>query len=46
MKIFLVAGARPNFMKVAPLLEALTVAGKGLPDLSVLLVHIHVPLPR
>jgi UDP-N-acetylglucosamine 2-epimerase (non-hydrolysing) len=39
MKIILVAGARPNFMKVAPLLEALTVAGKTHPGLSVLLVH-------
>src|SRR5690242_4984485 len=39
MKIILVAGARPNFMKVAPLLEALTVAAKSHPDLSVLLIH-------
>jgi len=39
MKIILVAGARPNFMKVAPLLEALTGAAKSHPDLSVLLIH-------
>jgi UDP-N-acetylglucosamine 2-epimerase (non-hydrolysing) len=39
MKIMLVAGARPNFMKIAPLLEALTVARKALSSVNVLLVH-------
>lgn len=35
MKIICVAGARPNFMKVAPLMEAL----KKNPDVRVVLVH-------
>ena len=39
MKIFLVAGARPNFMKVAPFLEALHARRDLLPDLQPLLVH-------
>jgi UDP-N-acetylglucosamine 2-epimerase (non-hydrolysing) len=37
MKIILVAGARPNFMKVAPILQALRKSAK--PGLSVMLVH-------
>jgi UDP-N-acetylglucosamine 2-epimerase (non-hydrolysing) len=39
VKIFLVAGARPNFMKVAPFLEALHARRDLLPDLQPLLVH-------
>ena len=39
MKIFLVAGARPNFMKVAPLMEAFRVRRDQLPELEPLLVH-------
>jgi UDP-N-acetylglucosamine 2-epimerase (non-hydrolysing) len=39
VKIFLVAGARPNFMKVAPLLEALKAKRDRLPELQPLLVH-------
>jgi UDP-N-acetylglucosamine 2-epimerase (non-hydrolysing) len=39
VKIFLVAGARPNFMKVAPLLEALRARQDQLPKLQPLLVH-------
>jgi UDP-N-acetylglucosamine 2-epimerase (non-hydrolysing) len=35
MKYILVAGARPNFMKVAPIMEAFRVRGQG----QVLLVH-------
>ncbi len=34
-KILLVAGARPNFMKIAPLLEAM----KGIPSLHPVVVH-------
>lgn len=37
MKLILVAGARPNFMKVAPILQALQ--KRAGPDLSVMLVH-------
>ncbi|HZY58588.1 MAG TPA: UDP-N-acetylglucosamine 2-epimerase (non-hydrolyzing) [Candidatus Binataceae bacterium] len=39
MKIAVVAGARPNFMKVAPLVEALKNCQAGRPDLEILLVH-------
>ena len=39
MKILLVAGARPNFMKVAPLMEAFRVRRDQLPELEPLLVH-------
>jgi UDP-N-acetylglucosamine 2-epimerase (non-hydrolysing) len=39
VKVFLVAGARPNFMKVAPLLEALSAKRDRLPELRPLLVH-------
>src|ERR1019366_1446150 len=39
MKIFLVAGARPNFMKVAPLMEALRARKDQYPELEPLLVH-------
>jgi UDP-N-acetylglucosamine 2-epimerase (non-hydrolysing) len=39
VKVFLVAGARPNFMKVAPLLEALHARRDQLPALQPLLVH-------
>jgi UDP-N-acetylglucosamine 2-epimerase (non-hydrolysing) len=39
MKIVLVAGARPNFMKVAPILAALRARRQTRPDLCVLLVH-------
>src|SRR5579871_757107 len=37
MKVILVAGARPNFMKVAPILEAFRQRDRG--DVKVLLVH-------
>jgi len=39
MKIAVVAGARPNFMKVAPLVEALKRHQASRPDLEILLVH-------
>src|SRR5260370_12187037 len=39
MKIAVVAGARPNFMKVAPVVEALKNCQAGRPDLEILLVH-------
>jgi UDP-N-acetylglucosamine 2-epimerase (non-hydrolysing) len=39
MKFLLVAGARPNFMKIAPLLEAFGLHRDALPDLEVMLVH-------
>src|SRR6266851_1333572 len=39
MKIVVVAGARPNFMKVAPLVEALKSCQATRPDLEILLVH-------
>jgi UDP-N-acetylglucosamine 2-epimerase (non-hydrolysing) len=39
MKIIVVAGARPNFMKVAPLIEALKGAQGKRPELRFILVH-------
>lgn len=39
MKIIVVAGARQNFMKVAPLIEAFRMAKVGRPALEVMLVH-------
>jgi UDP-N-acetylglucosamine 2-epimerase (non-hydrolysing) len=39
MKIMVVAGARPNFMKVAPLIEALRAAQARCPALEYTLVH-------
>src|SRR5215831_2346213 len=39
MRVFLVAGARPNFMKVAPVLEALHARRGSLPELQPLLIH-------
>lgn len=39
MKIIVVAGARPNFMKVAPILDELTRHRTARPELQVLLVH-------
>jgi len=39
MKILVVAGARPNFMKVAPLVEALKSCQTSHSDLEILLVH-------
>ena len=39
MKIILVAGARPNFMKVAPLVEALKEAKLNHDELNFMLVH-------
>ena len=39
MKIIVVAGARPNFMKVAPILEAFRIRKQIRTDLEVLLVH-------
>ena len=39
MKVVLVAGARPNFMKVAPILAALRARQQTRPDLCLLLVH-------
>ncbi|MFQ5779942.1 MAG: non-hydrolyzing UDP-N-acetylglucosamine 2-epimerase [Nitrospiria bacterium] len=39
MKVIVVAGARPNFMKVAPLIEALKKAQAGNRDLRFKLVH-------
>lgn len=39
MKIIVVAGARPNFMKVAPILDELARRRRGKRDLDVLLVH-------
>jgi UDP-N-acetylglucosamine 2-epimerase (non-hydrolysing) len=39
MKYLLVAGARPNFMKIAPLMDAFTRRKTAGDDLSVLLVH-------
>lgn len=38
-KFTLVAGARPNFMKIAPMIHALQKAQKSNPDLSFRLVH-------
>jgi UDP-N-acetylglucosamine 2-epimerase (non-hydrolysing) len=39
MKFLLVAGARPNFMKIAPILEAFRLRQTTRPDLQVQLVH-------
>src|SRR5215469_1814865 len=39
MRVFLVAGARPNFMKVAPVLEALHARRGSFPELQPLLIH-------
>jgi UDP-N-acetylglucosamine 2-epimerase (non-hydrolysing) len=39
MKFIVVAGARPNFMKVAPIREALRLSQSNRADLSVQLVH-------
>jgi UDP-N-acetylglucosamine 2-epimerase (non-hydrolysing) len=39
MKFILVAGARPNFMKIAPILEAFRSRQPHTPGLEVLLVH-------
>jgi UDP-N-acetylglucosamine 2-epimerase (non-hydrolysing) len=39
LKIFLVAGARPNFMKVAPLLEAFRARMARYPSLQPFLIH-------
>src|SRR5215472_4634314 len=39
MRVFLVAGARPNFMKVAPVLEALHARRSSFPELQPLLIH-------
>ena len=40
MKIMVVAGARPNFMKVAPLIEALRAVQARCPALEYTLVHM------
>ncbi len=39
MKIDLIAGARPNFMKIAPIVEAIEKAAKGGKNISYRLVH-------
>ncbi len=39
MKITLIAGARPNFMKIAPIIKAITLAQKNGKSLSYRLVH-------
>jgi UDP-N-acetylglucosamine 2-epimerase (non-hydrolysing) len=39
VKVFLVAGARPNFMKVAPLMESFRARRDRFPELQPLLVH-------
>lgn len=39
MKVFLVAGARPNFMKIAPLVAAFRARRRRLPWLEPILVH-------
>ena len=39
MKILLVAGARPNFMKIAPIMEALRSRQQNRRDLQICLVH-------
>jgi UDP-N-acetylglucosamine 2-epimerase (non-hydrolysing) len=39
MKIAIIVGARPNFMKVAPIMEALRLYQTDRPNLSILLVH-------
>ena len=43
MKIIVVAGARPNFMKVAPLIEALRAAQARCPALEYTLMHTGQP---
>jgi len=39
MKITIIAGARPNFMKIAPIIEAIHVASSNGADISYRLVH-------
>jgi len=39
MKVAIVAGARPNFMKIAPIMEAFRPWQAARPDLSVQLIH-------
>ena len=39
MKILVVAGARPNFMKIAPILEALAIRGAGKDTVTFRLIH-------
>jgi UDP-N-acetylglucosamine 2-epimerase (non-hydrolysing) len=39
MKLAIVAGARPNFMKIAPIMEAFRPYREVRPDLSVVLIH-------
>jgi UDP-N-acetylglucosamine 2-epimerase (non-hydrolysing) len=39
MKVIVVAGARPNFMKIAPIIEAFRRRQPERPDLQVILVH-------
>lgn len=39
MKVIIVAGARPNFMKIAPILDAFRPYRNSRSDLSVMLVH-------
>lgn len=39
MKVIVVAGARPNFMKIAPIVRALRMRQRTRPDLQTLLVH-------
>jgi UDP-N-acetylglucosamine 2-epimerase (non-hydrolysing) len=39
MKYVLVAGARPNFMKIAPILDAFRARQRNFPSFEVLLVH-------
>lgn len=39
MKLIVITGARPNFMKVAPIMEALRPCQRSCADLSILLVH-------
>ncbi|MEO8373223.1 MAG: UDP-N-acetylglucosamine 2-epimerase (non-hydrolyzing) [Candidatus Solibacter sp.] len=39
MKFLLIAGARPNFMKIAPIMEAFATQRSGHADLQVLLIH-------
>ena len=39
MKIVVVVGARPNFMKAAPIIDALSEERRRRPDLKVMLVH-------
>lgn len=39
MLIDIIAGARPNFMKIAPIIEAIHAAQHGGSDISYRLVH-------